>query len=528
MILAKINPQPGGVYAVSMPYNAQAVEIAHEIPGLVFDRETKAWACYRDALQIFTEKITAQRLAKFKFITSQVKPLSCGDDDRLRSYQREGVDFLFKHASEGVLLADVMGLGKTRTCLVAVEKFGTPAVIVCPASVKRSWIAEGNRIGIDVFPLSGTKPDDNANIEDGIVVINYDIVHAWLPLLIGAKSVVFDEAHYLINERSRRSKACKELAHSCEFRIAATGTPLTNKPKDLWNIVDTISPNRFGKFFYYAKRFCDAHQEAIQLQDGDEKLVWKWDGATNLDELSSRLKHFMIRRTKEDVQLQLPPQIRQTTEVDVASDSLAYEWSLKNSKAARIALSAAAQAKIPHAVEMAKEVLAEGGNVVVFCHEKVVVREMVAALAAAGIENVFSATGDQSVEKRQETAERAQKTGCSVLVVTTHSMGVGINYLTYADHAIFLELDYEPHWMLQAEGRLHRPGQMKTVHIRYLVAIGTIDEAIRDAVLTKMDVFAATFGAVDKGFSKALRGKSEEDSLAEVRDYLSKIGKEYL
>jgi SNF2 family DNA or RNA helicase len=524
MILAKAFLSGRGRWALRCAYDEQVTEQCHKLPGMHFDREARAWVGYLDALKPLIRRLEKHRIAKVRILTPPVQaPSFFEDDDRLRPYQKEGADFIVDHADEGVLLADDLGLGKTRTILCALSELELPAVVVCPAGVKRSWVSEGEKVGVKVKMISGGKVEDFDL--DGVVVINYDILPTWLPFLKSAQTVVFDEAHYLINERSRRSRLCKELAAGCSYRIAATATPFTNKPRNLWNVVDTISPGRFGKFFYFAKRYCDAHNETIELRDGDTKTILKCDGATHLKELSNRLKQFTIRRMKADVQLELPPQIRQIVEVDVASDSLAYEWSLKNTKEARIALSAAAKTKIPHAVEMADEVVAGGGHVVVFCHEKRVVRETVRALEERHVP-VFWATGELSPERREKAAAEAARAP-SALVVTTHSMGVGINYLTYADHAIFLELDYEPHWLIQAAGRLHRQGQRKTVHVRYLVAIGTIDEAIRDAVLNKMDVFERTFGSTEAGFVDDLRGGSEEDSLAAVRDYLHEMGKTY-
>ena len=287
--------------------------------------------------------------------------------------------------------------------------------------------------------------------------------------LKGTKTIVFDEIQLLANEQSQRSKAAKLLAHSATNRIGLSGTPMSNVPAELWNVVDTISPGRFGRPFTFYKRYCDAHQVEIKKKsdvEGEEdeifKKVWKYDGSSNKEELAKRLSYFMLRRTKSDVALELPPKTRQLIEVELTDYSNPdHWWSVDGKNAAQVALGIAGQLKIPHTVDLAIRSRNDGNSVVVFCFQKHVAAGLQKALAKHGVES-YLATGDESSNKRQENAERAREEG-AVLIATIDAMGTGINYLSYANVLIFAELHYVFTRLLQAEDRAHRFGQKQNV-----------------------------------------------------------------
>lgn len=552
MILARVARLPDKRWAITTPYSAAAVNVARGIPGMRWDGE--AWVGYGDAVTLAIHELERLRIAKVVGPRpSTVEALSCSvEDPRLRPYQAVGVNFLRQISREGALLTDGTGTGKTRTTLVAIEKLPLPAVIVCPANLKRTWWREAQKIGLDPLLLFGMKPPTDGHLHktDGIVVINYEIVSAWLPFLKGAATVAFDEVHALINAQSKRSQACKELAHAAKHRIGLSATPMQNRPRELWNVVDTLSPGRFGYFFIhpgprkpasYVARYCNAHQETIDVrpkaQRGDEedvdvnalpiectKQVWNFDGASHADELHERLRYFKLGRSKADVRLELPPKQRQTIELDIPREAVTNDWNLENKSAARMALTLAAQAKIPFAVELALEKHAEGSTVVLWAYEKRIARALAQQLRAKGID-AFLATGDDTEKQRDLTIQRAKGHRPAILVATTRAMGTGID-LSFADVSIAVELDYVPGVVIQCEGRLERPGQENPVMCFYLVALGTIDEIIRDRIVGKLQVIEATVGASDRGLRADLMGDDDE-AFAALRESLRELGEEY-
>ena len=244
--------------------------------------------------------------------------------DGLYPHQVEGVAFLLGRRRS--ILADDMGLGKTRQSIVALrhaEPKG-PYLVVCPASVKLNWQREIAMVdpAVECRILGGKGdvplPSDFA----GWVIINYDLLGKRLEELkrLPWCGLVFDEAHYLKNHQSQRSRAARSLAlvdgHDRPVVHALTGTPLTNRPRDLFPLLQLARHSLGKSFLSFAKRYCDATHNGFG---------WVTDGASNLDELTVQLHGIMLRRRKDEV-LDLPPKIRTWVDVEVPEGTAAAEF----------------------------------------------------------------------------------------------------------------------------------------------------------------------------------------------------------
>lgn len=525
MNLLRLEPLAAGRWAMRMPFHPDFSNLAKKVPGLQWTPRQTAWIGYADAVELMTGHLEKAGIAKV--VGPRPTPretLSVTETlPGLRPYQSQGRHFILEHAEGGVILADGMGLGKTRQVLSAISQLETPAVIVCPANVKSSWRDEAKFLGLDATMLFGMSPPKDVQLtkDDGIVILNYELVDSWLPHLLKSKTCAFDEAQMLTNEKSKRSKACKELARLSTNRIALTGTPFQNRPKELWNLIDTISPGRFGKWMPFVKRYAGAFQEDVPVRGGEEgetQKVWNTKGASHTEELAARLKHFMLRRTKADVALEIPAKTRQLLEIDVSKSYKNPDnwWTLENKSAAQLALGIAAEGKIDAAVELAMNAIGEESNVVIFMHRKEVAKALQKRFAKEGIQ-AFMLTGDESPNRRQENAEAAKRQGSSICIATIEAVGTGVNYLSFADIAIFIELHYVPGKMLQAEDRLHRSGQMKPVTVYFLIALGTIDEMIRAAILSKLASFEDVIGNTGDTIRTDLLGMTDEEALDQLR-----------
>jgi len=221
-------------------------------------------------------------------------------------HQVDGITFLLKRRR--AILADDMGLGKTRQAIIAMrtsEPEG-PYLVVCPASVKQNWKREIHVVAPDaeVTILEGkSAPIEETTLrtKESWVIINYDVLakhKGWLPALPWA-GFVLDEAHYLKNHTSQRSKMARTLIDTSAKNskqgpvvIALTGTPLTNRPRDLFPLLQLMNHSLARSFLTFAKRYCAAEQN---------EYGWVTDGASNLDELAEIMKTVMIRRNKEEV-----------------------------------------------------------------------------------------------------------------------------------------------------------------------------------------------------------------------------------
>ncbi len=217
-------------------------------------------------------------------------------------HQVEGVRKLIKFKGRA-LLADEMQTGKTIQVLKYIKHMQKPTVVICPAIAKRVWRDQAREhIRTQGIIIEGTKPPKrNLLVHHKLLIINYDILPAWQDYLLNTdkKILVADECHKAKNEKTDRTKQFKIQAQNVPHVIALSGTPLVNRPKELWAVISTLRPDVFHSFLKYAFRYCNP------------KYVygkWKYDGASHLDELHKKLtKYLMIRRLKADVLPDLKP-----------------------------------------------------------------------------------------------------------------------------------------------------------------------------------------------------------------------------
>lgn len=411
-------------------------------------------------------------------------------------HQVDGVAFLL--GRRRAILADDMGLGKTRQAIVALKEAEPdgPYLVVCPASVKRNWAREVEIAlpGANTLVLDSSTPRDQIAGSEWVIV-NYDILGKLVGHLLGTpwKGVVFDEAHYVKNHQSQRSKHARQLAgvdgggDADPLVYALTGTPLTNRPRDLFPLLQLVKHPMARSFLSFAKRYCAA------VQNG---YGWQTDGASNLDELAVQLTGVMLRRAKSEV-LSLPPKVRTWVELDGCSGIGAPEIRkafeiltgqnrrpedrmrlLATLTTARRKLAAA---KTKQTIEFVEGAVDQGEKVLVFTGFD----EPAQRFAEHFGDRAVLLTGATPTGKRQELVDRFQDDpDVRVFVANIVAGGIGLN-LTAARQVVFNDLDWVPanHW--QAEDRAYRIGQTGTVNVTYMVAGGTIDEFVQRALEAK-------------------------------------------
>jgi SWI/SNF-related matrix-associated actin-dependent regulator 1 of chromatin subfamily A len=126
--------------------------------------------------------------------------------------------------------------------------------------------------------------------------------------------VVLDEAHYIKSRTTARTKAAFMLARAAKRKILLTGTPLLNRPAELWSLLHFLAPTEWPNFYKFAHRYCGAFRSE-----------WGWDfsGSSNLEELNAKLRRgLMLRRLKADVLPELPPLTRALVPLDVGIGDL--------------------------------------------------------------------------------------------------------------------------------------------------------------------------------------------------------------
>lgn len=531
------------LWGISAPYYSPKLkECTRRVPGMK-DGKRYEHVGYPDAVEQVVE-----RLREMKLISDDPPENDFDFSHNLlvsyegaREYQKTGIDFLITRASSGALLADDMGVGKSLQATKAARALRRKTVIVCPAHVRGVWerpsepkLGEKGGELAKWWPAAklcapyGLKPTPIPDDAD-VVVIHYDIVHAWVEAIIAwapdGITLICDEAHVLLNPASRRSKACKALGLHARGRMALTGTPPTDRVRDLYNIVDTISPGRFGDFFPFGLRYCNAHKVDIAGPGGTMQTVWDFNGKSHLPELRRRLEWFCLRRTKREVLSELPKLQRQVVDIGIpARNRLAMNARLVGDKRRmRMALDSAADGKFKSVLAMIRDHLESGRRVVVGTYRRAVCEKIAATMGQYAPTQFIH--GGVSLTRRSKIIDKLRKVdGPCCLVVNIDCASTGID-LTFASVVVFAELVWEPRDLVQFEARLHRFGQEDSVLVQYVIARGTGDELIMHAVINKLDTFLDLIESdAGDGLKETLVGEKDE-GLTRLAAALKKMGR---
>jgi SWI/SNF-related matrix-associated actin-dependent regulator 1 of chromatin subfamily A len=483
-----------------------------------------------------------------------------GQPFALMPFQRAGVEFA--HRRDNALIADEMGLGKSVQAIGIINS--TPeskkVLIVCPASLKVNWYRElrtwlVNKSLTVGIAQGGYWPDTD------VVIINYDIISRHRETLdsFDWDLVVLDEAHYIKSPEAIRTKAIiggkvgrgqKAQSFSplkAKRRIALTGTPILNRPGELYSMLNWLDPREWASRFYFARRYCAGG--------------WgMFDGASNLEELQLRLRQsLMIRRLKKDVLTELPPKMRSVIEYDVPELRIELEQEIQDAKAREQALAAlraaveiakasedpkeyrqaiealrhgltvafnemaalrkrTAVAKIPHVIAHVKDILESSPDdkVIIFAHH----RDVVDALHAAFVGKAVKLYGGLTSEEKDAAVQAFQTDDkCRVFVGSITAAGVGLT-LTASSRVVFAELDWTPSNVTQCEDRAHRIGQKDTVLVQHIVLAGSLDATIARKLVAKQAVIDRALDEMDKLRADAVipTDEAELDEVARIED----------
>jgi SWI/SNF-related matrix-associated actin-dependent regulator 1 of chromatin subfamily A len=452
-------------------------------------------------------------------------------------FQRGGISYMSEQ--DNTLLGDDMGLGKTIQILglVNLKPEIKNVLVIVPATVRPNWEIEAKKWLVRSFQIQRINKNVEIAITDGgnnIVVVGWSNlaqkkVRESL-LKIEWDLVAADEAHYGKNAKAKRSQVlfgkheyvkgqgdvlkAEGLVHHTKRTVFATGTPIVNRPIELFNMLRVLDPEGLGKnFFGYAKRYCDAKNNGYG---------WDFSGAKNLDELQNRLRATcMIRRMKTEVLKELPAKRRQVVTLDPNGSSRLikkeqklldnipgyreaveagdYEAAIKALQADSAAFEEMAgirreigEAKADKVVDFAKDSLENVKKIIVFAHHRDVQDRIAAELSEYGVVQV---QGGFSDEKKQAAKEAFQgDDNVRVFVGSLEACREGLT-LTAATTVIFAELPWTPSAVSQAEDRAHRIGQDSAVNVYHLVLEDSLDAYMAKTIVEKQNNIDA---ALDK------------------------------
>lgn len=432
----------------------------------------------------------------------------------LKPFQLEGARWIYRFGGRA-LLADEQGLGKTIQALYWVTKTPQtrPVVIVAPASVKYTWQSEAAlHFNLRAEVLEGHyRPSKRRlpQLPGDVVILNYDILDSWLPVLLKAdpQCVIFDEVHYCKNMKARRTKAALKLAKRARSVIGLSGTPLTNRPIELWPVLQIIRPDIFPSQPKFAWRYCKPKWTP---------WGWQYNGAAHLDELHRILReNCMIRRLKREVLPELPDKTRAVVSFRLdnyseyqKADTQFIEWlrELSPLRASRAKKSEAltkigyllrltAKLKLNWTERWIREFLENHPDqkLVALTMNTFVVDHLQEAFPGSVIID-----GRVTGRKRDETVRKFQSNRrVRLLIGNWKAAGVGIT-LTAAATAAALDFPWTPGDLLQGEDRIHRIGQKKNVTVYYLAALNTVEEKLMKVLRKKSKVLDEVLNGTTK------------------------------
>ena len=458
---------------------------------------------------------------------------------KLKSLQKEGVKFLL--SNKKCILADGMGAGKTVQSIVAsictnVDKI----LIICPASVKSTWkrelmyyvdekditIVSGSNwgettkftiINYDILDNFYTVPTENV-MEEVVTKDKYNNIVTKLVTKTKKSTkkavieecmknsrlfqekfgcVIVDEVHRMVNNKSIRYQVIDDLFKRTRppFRFLLTGTPMTNKPMNLYYILKLIDAEVTDDYRFYVKRYCGGKE--MKLRTGKKILIA--NDATNLDELKEKIKHVYIRRllsqmsdmVKKNIEVkeydlnekqtirynELWDEYVKAQEEKGNNDSEAYRQLVEGT----IVRQYLAKEMIPNTIHLVEEIIDNDEKVIISCTYTEEVNELKKYFGKIAVVYDGKMTSKQKDKSEYEFMNNPK---IKVFIGQIDSASVGLT-LTAATKLIFNSFSFSSHVLKQMEDRIYRLTQTKDVTCYYQVFTDSISQHVYNTVLKK-------------------------------------------
>ncbi len=485
------------------------------------------------ASEVFDPKAWERIKNRAGDIQLEVNPdLPEGLNATLRPYQIEGFKFLAYLSTNnfGGILADDMGLGKTIQSLtyllwlfdenVRQKGMKKPALVVCPKSVLDVWYSEAGKFtpNLRVKILKNRDDIDVPEIQNNIdiLVLNYAQLRVCGDLLNEIKwlTTILDEGQQIKNPDSKAAKSAREL--DSQNRLVLTGTPIENRLLDMWSLMAFAMPGVLGSRAYFKKRFDKRKDPLSQTR------------------LASRLRPFLLRRTKLQVAQDLPPRTEEEVYSKMEGVQLdLYKAELKRIQKALLGLDSdeavkknsfailqglmrlrqicchpglidpkylkEESAKMESLFYLLDQLHEEGHKVLVFS-QFVSMLDLIKARLELESRPYHYLTGQ--TKDRKGEIERFQTTkDPSVFMLSLKAGGAGLN-LTSASYVILYDPWWNPAVENQAIDRTHRIGQKNKVIAYRLLTRDTVEEKIRILQHQKTQLVTNVLG--DEGFASNL------------------------
>jgi SWI/SNF-related matrix-associated actin-dependent regulator 1 of chromatin subfamily A len=402
---------------------------------------------------------------------------------QLFPHQQEAKLFLLSRRR--AMLADQPRVGKTLpTAAAALENL--PALIVCPAIAKTVWEAAFSKLApnVSLHVVNGKREASEVNSAD-ITIINYDVLQYAQTDLDRYNTLVLDECHRIKNPKAQRTKAAMLAMKKITHVYALSGTPIPNRPIELWPILHGLGIYR-GGWYDFAARYAKMWVAPWGLDTS---------GASNLVELKDMMKPHVLRRKKETIFKDYKePQVSLIT-FDLANDKREQTFDADALMANPNALMAfeglaeimreAGMRKVKAASEFIDDLLQANEPVVVFAHHKDVVAELEKLLM---VHKPVIVVGDTTRAKRDMAIADFQTGKTQLIIGNIAAMSEGVD-LSAADTIVFVECTWSTSALEQASSRVENINKSGIPPVIYILTIkASLDHNVLAKVLKKMNV----------------------------------------
>lgn len=491
-----------------------------DIPGL----KIGATACFGsvDMVSVAAQRLGYEGLKPWPLPSTWDRRLGLGPSpfEKLYKFQKKGVMWAADRCNDGagVIIADDMGLGKSAECLATAKVLHTRTnLIVCPASVRLSWQAQVQR-WCEEDPVVVETGEDAAKVKNGTpyVITSYELAKK-LPSNCGWGGLFLDEAHMLRGRNNQRVKNLSELAAMAEVRLATTGTPIWDRPRDWFMLLQILFRSRFGNYAAFDFAYCAG-------RPGDHGGIDN-RGVSNPEELKHRISFYMLRRTKDEVGQELPPMTTQIVWLPAEKRaSAAFRHCMLRQGTSYIDASIqAADAKLDAAVERA----ADARSFFLVTWTKRHAAEIHRRLNEEENTPCYLINGSVSDKKRKALVALAAEQRCGI-VATMDSVGTGFDGIQHVTQTgIMHTIHPVPNMIAQTMARLHRIGQQGNVLWQVLAVKDSMDERVVNTVVEKMDLGRAVMGSRhNEKLRNALADSSvvDDSALRQLYESLSNEG----
>lgn len=439
----------------------------------------------------------------------------------LRPYQQNGVKWLgfMNRLGLGPCLADDMGLGKTLQVLAfllalknspaaAEDKTDRPHLLVVPASLLGNWEDEIRRFTPSLtYRIEHPSATGNRAAPVDLVITTYGFLARQQKLQKQAWDIVIlDEAQAIKNPGTRQTRAVKAL--DCRNRLVLTGTPVENRPGDLWSIFDFLNPGLLGSASEF-NRFCKGLGERagagyaplrnlvrpyiLRRLKTDRNVIADLPEKTEVKSLCrlSKTQAVLYQQTVEALAEEL-----KSVDAGIQRKGLVFAYLMRFKQICNHpsqwlrdgAFTAGDSGKFLRLAEICEEIASRNEKALIFTQFK----EMTEPLADY-CNGIFGRPGlvlhgQTPVKARKDLVREFQEDPARpFFVISLKAGGTGLN-LTAASHVIHFDRWWNPAVENQATDRAFRIGQKKNVLVHKFLCTGTLEEKIDSMIESKMGI----------------------------------------